>query len=407
MSYYLGFLLWPFGITLAALRFWDRPWSKNVFWMFCIFFGFAFIIAEEGGADSDRYARLFIYYAHSKLSLEQLWSSFYSDSSGYIDIASPLIIYLVSRVTANPSVLFAVFGLIFGYFYSRNIWYVLNKTDGRITAIVLVYILSFALINPIWNINGFRMWVAAQIFLFGTLPYLLDGNVKSLTWSGISVLFHFSFLFPFAILMMFFFLKNRLNIYLVFFIISAFIKEIDLLYVRSILLYLPDIFHTKIINYTNPAYAETVSLANQSLNWYIPFSQNAVKWVIYAFVLYAYFFARDILEDRKELKTLLCYSILLYGFANIFSLVPSGGRFIIVANTFMLAFIIIMVSNFPNTRGMFLIKAFSIPLLLLFCTVMIRVGMDFFGIMVIFGNPFFAALHTDRKQFISVLKSLL
>jgi hypothetical protein len=406
-NYYISFFLWPFGVTLAALRHWDRPWSKNVFWLFCIFLGFTFIIAEEGGADSDRYARLFVHYAHSNLSLAELWSSFYSETSSYVDIFSPLITYLVSRLTDNPIALFIVFALIFGYFFSRNIWFVLERLDGKITLIVFIYILTFALINPIWNINGFRFNVAAQVFLFGALPFVLEGNRKSLIWSGVSIFFHFSFMLPVTILFVYIILRNRLNIYFVFFIISAFIKEIDLLYVRSLLLLLPDIFHSKVINYTNPEYAEALSNARQMLNWYVPLSNNAIKWVVYGTVVYIYFFARHFLKERKDLTSLMSFSLLLYGFANIVSLIPIMGRFIMVSNTFMYAFIILFITSFPSIKGMTLINVLSLPFILLFCAVSIRIGMDYYGLMAVLGNPFIAAFYSDTTPMITSIKRLL
>lgn len=407
MNYYISFIFWPFGVTLGALRHWDRPWAKNIFWLFCIFLGLTFIIAQEGGADSDRYARLFLHYARSKMNLEELLSSFYSESSGYVDIASPLIIFLVSRLTANPIILFTVFGTIFGYFYSRNIWYVIEKMEGRFTLLVLVYLLCFALLNPIWNINGFRMWTAAQIFLYGTLPFLFDGNKKRLLWALVSVFFHFSFMFPLGILGIYYILKNRINIYLIFFVGTAFIKEINLLDVQSALSFLPGIFYSRVLAYTNPDYAESLGLARENLNWYLTYSTDAVKWVIYAMIIYIYLFGRKVLKERKDLTSLLSYSLLLYGSANIFSLVPSGGRFIVVASTFMLAFIVIFITSFRELKGITLIQVLSAPLLALYCIVAIRMGMDYYGLMAFIGNPIIAAFYTDNVPFIESIKKLL
>jgi hypothetical protein len=404
--YYLSFIVWPFGVLLAALRNWDRPWSKNVFWLFCIYFGFTFIIAKEGGADSDRYAQLFIQYAHSDMNLTKLWSSFYSVAANFVDIASPLITFLVSRVTDSPKILFTVFALIFGYFHSRNIWYVLGQINGEITAIILLFTLTFALFNPIWNINGFRMWIAAQIFLFGTLPYLLERNSKKLFWSVSSVLFHFSFLLPVSILLLFIFLKNRINIYIGFFVLSSFIKEINLQSVQSALSFLPDIFQQRVTAYTNLDYAESLKVASQSLNWYIPFSYLGIRWITYIMTLFIYFFCRKFLKSRQELMTLFCFSLLLYGFANIYSLVPSGGRFLIVADTFMFAFFIIFISISPKIRGLGLITVLSIPMLLLFCIVTIRSGMDFYGLTTIIGNPIYATFYSDTVPLIEGIKKL-
>ncbi len=407
--YYIGFFVWPFMTLLASLRHWEKPWSKNILWIFCIFFGFTFIIAQgpDAAADSSRHAELLAQYANADMSAKDLFKSMYSESSSYVDIVQPLITFLVSRVTKNPTILFTIFGFIFGYFYSRNIWYVLGQIKGKITTIVLLFILTFVLINPIWNINGFRMWTAAQIFLYGTLPYLLEGNKKKLFWSAASVFFHFSFLYPIVVLFLFLVIKNRITICLGFFIITSFIKEIDLQAVGSALSFLPGVFQQRISGYTNLEYAESIRNVQQSLNWYLPLSLKAIEWLTYVITLYIYFFCKQFLKDRPELMTLLCYSLLLYGFSNIFSLVPSGGRFITVANTFMVAFFIIFFSSYPKIKGMTLIKLISIPALLLFCIVAIRTGMDFYGIMTVFGNPLYAALNPDSVPLITGIKRIL
>jgi len=407
LNYYISFLVWPFGVMLAALRHWERPWSKNVFWIFCIFFGFTFIIAKEGSDDASRHAAVFIDYARSDLTMRELWSSFYSVGSKYVDIVQPLTMYLVSRITNNPSILFAVFGLIFGYFYSRNIWYVLGQMKGKITGIVVLYILTFALFIPIWVIGNFRMWAAAQVFVFGTLPYLLESNNKRLIWSVVSVFFHFSFLFPVVILLLFVLLRDKLHIYFVFFIVTAFIKEINLLWVDSVLSFLPDIFGSKISGYANPLTAEIIRIESQSYNWYIQYYGEAIQLVVYIFVLFVYFFSRKILKDFPDLFTLFCFSLLFYGCANIISLVPSGGRFILVGNTFMFTFFIIFMTLLPKIKGLRVLELLTVPALLFFCIVALRVGMDYYGLMTIFGNPFIALFNIDSYPLISGIKRLL
>ena len=394
--YYLGFLVWPFGVLLAGLKHWDRPWTKNVFWLFCIFFGYTFIIAKDsiGSADSARYAQILTEYSHSSMSFGVLWKSFYSQGSSYIDIAQPILTYAVSCFTENPHILFAVFALIFGYFHSRNIWCVLEGTKGNITFFNLFFLLSFILLNPIWSINGFRMWTAAQIFLYGTLPYLLYGNSRRLVWSGVSMLFHFSFLLPITILLIFILLKNRLTIYLTFFIFTSFIKEIDLQSIHSYLSFLPAVFQSRLSGYTNVDYAESLSTASQALNWYLPLASKGLAWITYILTLFIYFFCRKFLKNRQELMNMFCFSLLFYSFANVFSLVPSGGRFLNVASTFMFAFFILFISKSPKMEGLGFIKIISIPLLTLFCIVMLRSGMDYMSLDTIIGNPIFATLET-------------
>ncbi len=406
--YYLSFFVWPFGVMLASLKHWKRPISRNVFWLFCVFFGLAFIIAEgELSADSEYYANALTQYANSNLTLSELWRSFYSENSNYVDIFQPVLTYLISRLTSNPTVLFTVFGFIFGYFYSSNIWYILNRIVGRITPIIFLYILTFALLNPIWNINGFRMWTAAQIFLFGALPYFFEGKRKSLIWSAAAILVHFSFLYPVAILGLFSLLKNRLDGYFVFFVITSFIKELDLDFVRNSLSFLPGFLQARVTGYTNLDYAEFRLERVQLHNWYIAYSRLALQWVVYAFTIFVYFFFKKQLYARKELLTLFCFSILLYGCANIFSLVPSGGRVLVVATTFMFAFAIILISTYPQVKSLTVIKTILFPFLLLYCIVKLREGMDFYGLSTIIGNPIFSVFYTDTVPLIEEIKGFL
>lgn len=406
--YYLNFLLWPLGVLLVAMKNWKRPWSKNIFWLFSIFFGFLFIIPKDGLSSPDclRYVQMLVDFAHSDLSLKMLWDSFYSETSGSVDIFQPIVTFLVSRITDDPSILFAVYGCIFGYFYSRNIWYVLEQKRNNYSFIVFFYILTFALFNPIWNINGFRMWTAAHVFLFGTLPYLMEGNKKKLIWAGVSVLIHFSFLFAVFILLIYLVFRNRLDFYFYFFLASAFISEIDLQWVQSSLTFLPDFLQPRIGGYANTEYAEMVRIGSMSDNWYVHFYVKGIKWVSYILVFYIYFFYRKTVYNRKNLLNLLCYSLLLFGSANIFSLVPSGDRFIIVANTFIFPFFIIFISTYPLKKALQYLSALSIPFLLLYCAISIRIGLDFMGLMTIFGNPFFAALTKDNEPLITGISRL-
>jgi len=144
--HYLGMLVWPFGMMISAFRQWEKPWSKNVFWIFCVFFGYTFIVAknDQSYKDSARIAQLLVYYANADMSLGELFRSFYSESSNMVDIVQPLIIFLVSRFTNSSRVLFTILAVIFGYFYSRNIWYVLGQIKSNITIVLFVYILKSA-----------------------------------------------------------------------------------------------------------------------------------------------------------------------------------------------------------------------------------------------------------------------
>ncbi len=409
LVYYFSFIVWPLGVTVDAIRQWKQPWAKNIFWLFCIFFGYTFVIAEnsEDAADSARYAEVLVQYSHSDLDFRSLLGSFYSANSSDIDLIQQLITYSVSRFTTNPHILFAVFAMIFGFFHSRNVWYILSKIKGKLALFPLLLLLIFILLNPIWNINGFRMWTAAQVFMYGALPFLLDGKVNRLIWSVFSIFFHFSFFIPLLILFIYFLGKNRLNIYIVLFIISSFLKEIDLQLVQSYLSFLPSVIYSRTASYTNIEYAESVALAAQEMNWYVPLALKSISWVVYILILYIYIFLRKSLVEQDKMLNLFCFSILFYSVANIMSLVPSGGRFLSVASCLSFAFLTIFLNSLKNPFGIRVVKAVVLPFLLLFCLVMLRMGMDYYGLATVIGNPVFAVLGAQSAPLITEIKSFL
>jgi len=407
--YYLSFLVWPFGVMLDAIIHWEKPWSKNVFWLFCIFFGLTFIIAQDSynAADSARIAQNLSNYAHSDMNLRELWGTLYSEGSNNVDIIQPLLLFLVSRVTDNPIVLFTIYAIIFGYFNSKNLWLVLDHVKGNFSIILFIFFLTLFLINPIWNINGFRMYAGMHVFMYGALSFLLDGSTKRLFWSLIAVFFHFSLIFPLIILIAFILLKNRPAIYLGFFILTSFLKELDLESVRSLLSFLPGVFQSRVEGYTSLNYVEGLNAISESISWFVPLSEKCLTWVAYALTLFIYLFNRPILKKRIDLNTLFSFSLLLYGFANIFSLVPSGGRFIALANSFIFVFFIFYISSAPTNKNFSILSAMTVPLLLLYCVVALRLGTEFFSLTTIIGNPVYAILNPYNIPVFEAIKGFL
>ena len=55
----LLFLVWPFALLMTSLKNFYAPGAKKGFILFCLYFGFVFVISKDlGGADSARYAQM-------------------------------------------------------------------------------------------------------------------------------------------------------------------------------------------------------------------------------------------------------------------------------------------------------------------------------------------------------------
>ena len=80
------------------------------------------------------------------------------------------------------------------------------------------------------------------------------------------------------------------------------------------------------------------------------------------------------------------FTLILGGFANIMSLIPSGGRFQLLSQMFNVALILMLISSFKY--DLFIFKIFNLVLLILLIPfiVDIRKLFDFYSISLILGN---------------------
>ena len=108
------FFLLPFALFIVALKKSNYSWAKNVVWAYIIFFGFTFVIYGTG-SDSYQYWLDLKRMYDNNISFKELVSGFYYSSQN-IDIFSSLLMFVVSKFTDSPKVLFAVFGFFFGFF---------------------------------------------------------------------------------------------------------------------------------------------------------------------------------------------------------------------------------------------------------------------------------------------------
>jgi hypothetical protein len=399
---FIFFSLWPFGALLAAIRCYKKEWAVNIVLFFCSFFGFTMILTE--GGDANRYVEYFQFMGHFDWSFTTFISFLYNPETRYVDVVQPLISYILSRFTADSRILLAVFGIIFGYFYSRNIWYLLENSGPRIRMYALPLLVTFTLLVGFWQINGFRFWCGAHVFLYGALPYLIEGGKRRLWALPLSVFFHFSFMLPVAVFLAFFFLGNRTNIFFYFFLISFFIKEIDFDFIRKYLTLLPDIFSDRAISYVQESVLQRTVDALSVQSWHAKYYQVAIRLTVTVLAVIVYFDSVRLKIGRGFLPRLFAFSLLFGGVMNILGTVPSVGRFITVGHLFFISYFFLYFQfdmKMKRNRGLIFIL---FPAILLFCVVSIRSGCDYIGLYTIFGNLITALNGPGDTAIISLIK---
>ena len=386
------FLVWPFLSLASAFQNYKEAWAKNIFWAFCTFYGFSFAIGSESSS-SD-----IVRYVAELQSLHGMPMTFsmavdYFSKSGEVDVLRTLIAVVLSRFTDSQPILTGLYGFIFGYFFSRNIWFLLERLKGNLQFVTILLVLCFFLVNPIWNINGFRMWTATHIFLFGALPYLYEGRKYGIIIASSSILVHFSYILPLAVLIGYSLLGNRVTTYFIFFISTFFLSEINASTFNNIIEgYMPEIIQDRTSGYRSAEKIEAFreSSPTQNKNWYAVLYGKALSWSIMGFLTILFLKGREFIEEHKSWLRLFCFTLLYYGVANLMGSIPSGQRFLVVANLLALSLIILYVQNVPYERTMRYFVQVAIPALLLFIIVAVRVGFYSLSPTVLLGNPVIA-----------------
>lgn len=397
-SHWFLFLILPLFAGFTAIRNYKAPWAKNVIWAFIVFYGFTFAVAKEAyDADITRYIGDLKELYGKSLSISDMVEVF--KDSGEADVLRISLAILISRFTDSAQVLTAVYGFIFGFFFSRNIWYIIEHMKGKLKWISILLIVTFFLTNPFWNINGFRFNTAVLMFIYGIFPYLYEGKKSRLFVSYLALLVHFSFLFPIMILTGYLALGNRKNFFFGFFIVSIFISNINVTEFNTLVeANVPEIFLERSKHYRDEDRVESFRQNDDSViesqqgvevavNWYALYYLRALHFSLMAILIALYFFGKKVLQENKFLNNGYCFSLFFFGFANLLISLPSGERFLMIASLSTLALVIFYLQNQVYERFVTNVTLMAVPAILLFCVVALRTGLYSVSINTLIGNP--------------------
>ncbi len=401
---FILFIVWPFYSVINAIRNFRSSWSKNIVWVFIIFYGYTFVVSSSE-LDANRYRDKFIQVAKTQITAQNFTAVFFDKNSQNLDIIEPLIIFSLSRLTNNWHLLFVSFGLIFGYFYSRNIWYLVERMGDRVSATNMLLIFVFSLIVGFWLINGFRFWTATHMFFFGAIPFLVEKKTKNLWVAVLAIFMHFSFLIPVAIFIFYVLLGNRVSIYFYFFVATFFISSLNLSAINEIVIaYIPDVFHSRVNSYVNQDYYDGIKELDSKLNWYVILYGNLFKWVFNILLIIIYVSKKEYFKSNRSLFSLFNFCLLLFGCSNLFGLVPSGGRFENLAELFTISFFLFYLRFFFDDHLIKKAFQFAMPIFIFFCVINIRIAFDTIGLATLISNPISSLFFENDSALIQFIK---
>lgn len=403
--WFMIFLFSPVIALILAFKHRYIKISKTIFILFCIFFGFTFVFSTStlDSSDSARYVSWLVEMHQKELSWQNFLDIFYSGKDGKLDVLQPLLTYIVALFTKNARFLFAIFAAVYGYFYAQNIWLLFENITGKLSKVNILFIAVFILLIPIWNINGFRFWTAAQIFLFGTLMFLVKSKKSYLSVALLSALVHFSFLIPLLVLLLYMFIGNKTKFYFTLFIISLFVSGLNTDFVKSRLDSLPEVFQQKEV-YLNKGTRNYEIKAINNTNWYIKYNNIIINWVCYGFLVALFMVKTTLLKTNSKLYGLFNFVLFYFAFANIIEAMPQGVRFYSIGQVLLFFLLCALLNSDSLPKIILLARNAAVPFLVLIFIVSIRRGFEFIGPSTLMSNPIIAYWIDNGPPIINYIK---
>lgn len=399
---FLIFLIWPFLSVIIAFKEYRYSWAKNIIWFFTAYFAYSKVDPPEYYTDAVGYRSSFISFAKEGTFSDLLDSFIFGETADFFE---PILKYVISRFTDNYQIYFMIIGLMYGYFYSRNLWMLLDKVKTKLTFVSVFIFIIFSLIIPIWNLGGFRFYLASQVFIYGIFNFLILKNKSSIFFLLFSPIIHFSFVLPVISFLIYKFIGNRTTIFFLFFLFSSLFAEIAQNNLKQSSEFLPKVYSERVEGYTNEEYIESISERKLEANWYLSFANNVIGYSSYLFILLLYWKRKLFLYD-KDLVSIFSFTLLFYGIINMISGTAGIVRFydIIYLLSFSVMFLFIQYYDESKIKKYIYL---TFPFLAIFIIVSIRKGFDNFGLSTIFGNPFIAMFLEEKYPLIDFIKALI
>lgn len=393
------FIVFPLLALYISIKKYKELWAKNIVWLFCGYYGYTFVIGNKS-SDINRYKSLFEFHSNRHSSFKEFFSSLLREDN--LDFIQPMLSYLTSIFTGNFHTFLMVIGLIFGFFLSRNIWFVLGLAAKRPMWYGILFITVFAFLFALWDINVMRFTLAAQLFFYGVFSHFINKKKWGIFFIVLSPFMHFSFSIAIGVYLIYKLLGNFTKIYFLFFLLSFTFSELNLDSIKSQASFLPEIYSSKSEDYISEDYKNYKNEKEESKNFRGRFYQLSLKWSVGILMVLVYLNRRKINKDLV-LENLFAFTLLFIAIFNILSVIPSMNRFQFVAYLFAFALFYSFFNGVPFKNEKIII-GISAPFILFYLFIKLRIGLEFTGLFTILGGPLSAIFNNGDLALIEYFK---
>lgn len=308
------FVISPLIAYIKAFRYPERRDSAITLILFVLLYGFL-MDTDSVGADLYRYLRML---KTADSPMKAILDYLNRDST---DIYRSLSISIISLFTHNGHILMAWFGLVLGFFMSKSLKFF--RCEDTVSFIFIFIIIGLS----IHGLAGVRHITAFWLFFYGLNIYIVDNKSSGLLIMLSSTLIHFSFLMMVAMLIPFYFLKNRTRLCIIIFLVS-FIFSIPSIsqIISSLASNLGSAFESRASTYSlqNTIYVESLQKMHEKAYWFIQYKTQILLLGLLCFGLVLYLKRKTITLCEKEIY-LINFFLLMFAFRNIVVDIPDVG----------------------------------------------------------------------------------
>lgn len=339
------FPLWPFGSFLFALNNLSKKSSAIVITLFGALFGYSFSFTDKS-ADSYRIAYYFTNFEFK--SFNDILIQYNSGATA--DIYNILMFSVTKIFSENPKVLYSLCGLIFGYFMYKGLELFARIGNSNRDWHYIIIAIAFFSLNPLTNVNGFRFWTAAWYFFYFILKWKLLKDNKAILFLLFTPLFHFSFLFLILSVIIFYILIKWSNkekilpllwfVFILTYVFSWFLdfNIINFDFLQDYLSFNSTIAY-KLEFYTSESVVEDVLERRNSTFHTVSIFFGFLKKIYVLFVIGSLYRWYKKTSDKVDVNFLILVLFMLI-FSNLVLVIPSGGRFYMIAIMLLLTLLV-------------------------------------------------------------------
>lgn len=376
------------------------------------FYGaFGYTLILNPGSDSHSIALDFTYY-YALISTSEFGQEIWgivtlqggeeSADEPYLAVIS----YLTSRITSDPSWLFLVLGIVYGYFFIKGVNLVYREANTNWNAAAIILFTFFISWVAFYGVNAPRTHTANWVFFCGVFLYLKTNNTKYILLAFSAPLFHFGYLGIMLSFVGYLILKDRKYLYVGILAVSFFAST-SMSFLEPALMS-TELGQQKIDSYVNnERWDPTIDRGPKEGSFHAIYYQRAARFAIQFMLISSLLFCGYLTgrnHDRLQ-NGLAAMAILSLSFANFASIIPVlRNRIFMNSALFSLAYLTRLYLKNDNdlVSERWLIYA-MFPFILLYIFTMASMTGDYLDFKVIFSPlmyPFIGDDPLSMKEFI-------